>query len=98
MIPDVMSGGASVEETLALWAQVRNQGQLSTQAQWMLAAEADAARTLWLEPDLDFADGYAHDIVSLTWGGKRAQIRDFDELVEQLSSSLDGAGESFHSN
>ena len=57
---------------LALWARVRGDESLTTQADWMLAAEASAARTLWLEPDLDDeAAGYGHSIVSLTWGGKR---------------------------
>ncbi|CDJ99701.1 Glycoside hydrolase family 81 (fragment) [Microbacterium sp. C448] len=40
----------------------------------MLSAEAFAARTLWLEPDLSGIPGatdFAHGMVSLTWGGKR---------------------------
>ncbi|BDV31129.1 hypothetical protein Microterr_17890 [Microbacterium terricola] len=55
---------------LALWAQVRSDDALAATAEWMLSAEAEAARTLWLEPK-DLADGYEHGIVSLSWGGKR---------------------------
>jgi endo-1,3(4)-beta-glucanase len=57
---------------LALWARARGDAGLEATAAWMLSAEAAAARSLWLEPDLgDFASGYEHGIVSLTWGGKR---------------------------
>ncbi|MET0303179.1 MAG: glycosyl hydrolase [Microbacteriaceae bacterium] len=54
---------------LALWAAASGDDDLAATAVWLLSAEADAARTLWLEPDLP--DGYEHGIVSLTWGAKR---------------------------
>jgi hypothetical protein len=56
---------------LALWARVSDDDALAERAEWMLSLEASAARSLWLEPDLDFANGYEHRIVSLAWGGKR---------------------------
>ena len=57
---------------LALWAGVREDHGLEATAEWLLAAEADAARRLWLEPDLaQLPAGYDRGIVSLTWGGKR---------------------------
>jgi hypothetical protein len=59
---------------LALWADATGDDALGAQATWMLSAEAYAARTLWLEPDLSGipgADAFAHQMVSLTWGGKR---------------------------
>ncbi|GAA1723713.1 glycosyl hydrolase [Microbacterium paludicola] len=55
---------------LALWAAVRGDDALRARAEWLLSAEAHAARTLWLEPD-GLPAPYAHGIVSLTWGGKR---------------------------
>lgn len=57
---------------LALWARARGDEDLTERADWMLSAEASAARSLWLEPDVDeLPDAYEHGIVSLTWGGKR---------------------------
>ena len=59
---------------LGLWAEVTGDDALRDQATWMLSAEAFAARTLWLEPDLSGIPGaadFAHGMVSLTWGGKR---------------------------
>ena len=57
---------------LGLWARVREDDALTERADWMLSAEAAAARSLWLEPDLsDIPAGFDHGIVSLSWGGKR---------------------------
>jgi hypothetical protein len=57
---------------LGRWARVRADEALTARADWMLSAEAAAARSLWLEPDLDdIPAGFDHGIVSLTWGGKR---------------------------
>ncbi|MCR2825535.1 glycosyl hydrolase [Microbacterium sp. zg.Y909] len=57
---------------LALWAEARGDDPLTATATWLLSAEVAAARALWLEPDPQtLADGFAHPIVSLTWGGKR---------------------------
>ena len=59
---------------LALWAQATGDESLAEQATWMLSSEAYAARTLWLEPDLTDVpnhEAFAHDMLSLMWGGKR---------------------------
>ena len=57
---------------LALWARASGDDALAERADWMLSAEASAARSLWLEPDVDeLPAAYEHGIVSLTWGGKR---------------------------
>jgi len=57
--------------SVALWAQVRGDAALEQRARWMLAAEADAARRLWLAPNLDAFPEYDHTIVAMEWGGKR---------------------------
>ena len=56
---------------VALWADVRGDGTLGESARWMLAAESDAARRLWLEPDLTDFPAYTHDLVAIEWGAKR---------------------------
>ena len=56
---------------VALWAAVRGDLALEESARWMLAAESEAARRLWLAPDLTGLDGYAHGIVAIEWGAKR---------------------------
>ncbi|WP_143340442.1 glycosyl hydrolase [Demequina sp. NBRC 110057] len=56
---------------LAAWAEARGDQAMTDTATWLLSAEADAALTRYVRPDLsDFPD-YAHDFVSLEWGGKR---------------------------
>ena len=55
---------------LALWADATGDASLRDTAVWLLSSEADAARTLWLEPDR-LPDAYAHTMVSLTWSDKR---------------------------
>ena len=55
---------------LALWAQATGDTALADRATWLLSNEADAARTLWLEPS-DLPPGYAHTIVSVSWSAKR---------------------------
>ncbi|MBD7956927.1 1,3-beta-glucanase [Microbacterium sp. Sa4CUA7] len=57
---------------LAQWASARDDAAVEATATWLLSAEVAAARARWLEPDpATLADGFAHTIVSLTWGGKR---------------------------
>lgn len=56
---------------LAAWAGVRGDAAMSDTATWLLSAEADAALTRWVRPDLTAFPDYAHDYVSLEWGGKR---------------------------
>ena len=65
------SEAVSAWNGVALWAAVRGDGALGERAQWMLSAEADAARRLWLEPDLSGFPEFDHGIVSLEWGAKR---------------------------
>ncbi|SFI23327.1 MULTISPECIES: glycosyl hydrolase [Microbacterium] len=55
---------------LALWAAASGDADLRERAEWLLSGEADSARRLWLEPT-GLPEGYAHTVVSLTWGAKR---------------------------
>lgn len=55
---------------LATWASAAGEHDLLAEATWLLSSEADAARTLWLEP-ADLPTGFAHTMVSINWGGKR---------------------------
>ncbi|MDN4480777.1 glycosyl hydrolase [Demequina muriae] len=56
---------------VAAWAQARGDESLTHTARWTLSAEANAAVTRWLRPDLEGFEEYQHDIVALQWGGKR---------------------------
>ncbi len=55
---------------LATWAAAAGNDTLGTEAAWLLSSEADAARTLWLEP-ASLPTGFAHTMVSLNWSSKR---------------------------
>ncbi len=58
---------------LSLWADASQNAALRTEATWMLAGEQATAQLYGLQ--LDRADpvyrGFGHQVVSLTWGGKR---------------------------
>ncbi|GIG54878.1 glycosyl hydrolase [Demequina activiva] len=56
---------------LALWAAARGDEALEQRARWLLASEADAARRLWLAPDLEPFPAFEHQIIALEWGAKR---------------------------
>ncbi len=56
---------------VALWRNLRGEGEAAAAAQWMLSAEAEAARRIYLEPDLAAFPGYDHGTVGIEWGGKR---------------------------
>lgn len=58
---------------LTLWAQVSGNSELETQATWMHALEAQAARAYWTDFDKTdpVYDGYQHQISPLVFGGKR---------------------------
>ena len=56
---------------LALWAKERKRTGLASTAAWLLANEAAAAKTFWLDPDLRAFPAFRHSFVSLVWGGKR---------------------------
>ncbi|WP_084038625.1 glycosyl hydrolase [Demequina sp. NBRC 110053] len=74
---------------LASWARTRGDDGLERTAQWMLALEADAAERLWVAPDLSAYPEYAHEIVSLTWGGAREYATWFsDEPSAKLGIQL----------
>lgn len=55
----------------ALWRELRGEDDAAAAAQWMLSAEAEAARRLYLEPDLSAFPRYDHGTVGIEWGGKR---------------------------
>lgn len=58
---------------LSLWAAASKQRPLAAEAAWLLSGETASALRYWINPDLRgkaFA-GFDHDMVSLTWGGKR---------------------------
>ncbi len=65
------SEAALAWNAVALWAEVREDGSLADSARWMLAAESEAARRLWLEPDLSPFPEFDHRIVAIEWGAKR---------------------------
>ncbi len=58
---------------LALWAQVRGDDDLETQARWLLASEASSATTYGTAFDRSdpTVEGLDASVVSLLWGGKR---------------------------
>ena len=56
---------------VALWRTVRGEKESALAAQWMLSAEAEAARRLYLAPDLTAFPAYAHGTVGIEWGSKR---------------------------
>lgn len=56
---------------LALWAQATGQSALGQQAQWMLSAEADSARSYQTAPATAAFPGFDHDVLGILWGGKR---------------------------
>ena len=58
---------------LGLWAAATGDAGLTTEATWMLSAEAASATAYWT--DFDTRDpayaGYRHGVVGINWGGKR---------------------------
>jgi endoglucanase Acf2 len=58
---------------LTLWADATGNAPLRAQATWMLAGEQDTALRYGLRPDrADPATAaFRHEVLSLTWGGKR---------------------------
>ncbi|HET9998898.1 MAG TPA: glycosyl hydrolase [Nocardioides sp.] len=58
---------------LELWARAASDQDLERQAAWMLALEADAARTYWTDFDMrdPVYDGFDHGVMGINWGGKR---------------------------
>ena len=56
---------------VALWRDLRGEEQAAQAAQWMLSAEADAARRLYLAPDVSDFHAYVHPTVGIQWSSKR---------------------------
>ncbi|TKV61241.1 1,3-beta-glucanase [Nakamurella flava] len=56
---------------VALWGQVTDDQQLTTQGEWMMSTEAASAKRYWTNTDLSEFAGFTHSIVALNWGGKR---------------------------
>jgi len=67
------SEAANAWNGLGLWAAATGDAGLSTEATWMLSAEAASATAYWT--DFDTRDpayaGYRHGVVGINWGGKR---------------------------
>ncbi|WP_232548153.1 glycosyl hydrolase [Propioniciclava soli] len=58
---------------LTLWARASGNDPLEVEGTWLQALEAQAARAYWTDFDTTEPayDGFAHQITSLVWGGKR---------------------------
>lgn len=58
---------------LALWGQTIDDSSLTSEAEWMLSAEAASARAYWtnFDPAASVYRGFAHGVVGINWGGKR---------------------------
>ncbi len=56
---------------VALWAKVRGNADLQTQASWMMSSEANAAKLYWTNTDLSEFPAFTNTIASMNWGGKR---------------------------
>nr|WP_236778808.1 glycosyl hydrolase [Agromyces seonyuensis] len=66
------SEAANAWYAISRWGGLTGDAGQQARGDWLLAAEAASARALWTAPDpASLADGYAHPVVSLTWGGKR---------------------------
>jgi hypothetical protein len=56
---------------VALWRGVRGEDEAAEVAEWMLSAEAEAARRVFLEPDVSAFPEFAHETIGIQWGSKR---------------------------
>ena len=56
---------------VALWRSLRGDAEAAGVAEWMLSAEAEAARRIYLEPDVSAFPEYLHGTVGIEWGSKR---------------------------
>jgi endo-1,3(4)-beta-glucanase len=56
---------------VALWAKVRGNTDLQTQATWMMSSEANAAKLYWTNTDLTEFPAFTGTIAAMNWGGKR---------------------------
>jgi endoglucanase Acf2 len=58
---------------LALWGRTTDNPALTTEATWMLSAEAASAKADWTNFDRSdpVYSGYPHGVVGINWGGKR---------------------------
>ena len=65
------SEAVSAWNGVALWGQVSGSSSLEAVGTWLLANEAASAARDVLHPDLSAFPAFEHEVVSLTWGGKR---------------------------
>ena len=59
---------------VSLWARQTTNTELAIQAGWLLSNEVQSAKSYWLAFDSSkkpYSEGYAHNLISLNWGGKR---------------------------
>jgi endoglucanase Acf2 len=58
---------------LAKWAKSSGNDELETEALWLLANEAQAAKSYWTDFDTTQSvySGFGHKVTSINWGGKR---------------------------
>ncbi|WP_416405900.1 glycosyl hydrolase [Curtobacterium sp. LFS084] len=65
------SEAVSAWNGVALWGAVSGSSSLESVGTWLLSNEAASARRDVLDPDLSAFPEFRHEVVSLTWGGKR---------------------------
>jgi endoglucanase Acf2 len=56
---------------VALWAKVRGNADLQSQATWMMSEEANSAKLYWTDTDLSQFPAFTNTMASMNWGGKR---------------------------
>jgi endoglucanase Acf2 len=56
---------------VALWAKVRGNADLQTQATWMMSSEANAAKLYWTNADFSEFPAFTGTVAAMNWGGKR---------------------------
>ncbi len=56
---------------VALWAKVRGNADLQTQATWMMSEEQNAAKLYWTNTDVTEFPAFTGTIAAMNWGGKR---------------------------
>ena len=65
------SEGVNAWNAVALWAKVRGDADLQTQATWMMSSEANAAKLYWTNADFSEFPAFTSTIAAMNWGGKR---------------------------
>lgn len=65
------SEAVSAWNGVALWGKVSGSSSLASVGTWLLSNEAASAARDVLDPSLSAFPDFRHEVVSLTWGGKR---------------------------